>query len=217
MRRHDRVYLRAGASFSTPCAMSGSPDWQAAAAWIAAGRPLVAARQPADGGPVALGLTLPLNNDRKRLTIHVDRSAIAEIRPPLPVRSCLAQLPAADALALQALDAEIAACGAQLGVFGSLAWESVSREAYRRAESDIDIVCDVADRGQYAAALAALARAADRLDCRLDGELRFPGGYAVAWRELAAADPAGGQPVLAKGERDVALLALNQLLAGLAA
>lgn len=216
MRRHDRVYLRAGADFSTPCAAPGSPAWQAAAAWIAAGRPLVAARQPEGGDLVQLGLSLPLALDRQRLTIRVAPARIAAVRPPLAVRACVAALPPAQAAVLLDLDAAVAGCGAALGVYGSLAGEALSGEAFRHADSDIDLICDVADRAQCSAALAAFAGAAARLRCRLDGELRRPDGWAVAWREAVAALAEPDRPVLVKGEGAPALWPLATWLAGLA-
>lgn len=216
MRRHDRVYLRAGADFATPCAAPGSPAWQAAADWIAAGRPLVAARQPEGDDRVLLGLSLPLALHRQRLTIRVAPDRIAAVRPPLAVRACLAALPPATAAVLLDLDAAVVGCGARLGVYGSLAAEALSGEAFRHADSDIDLICDLADRSQFAAALAAFDCAAARLACRLDGELRRPDGWAVAWREAAGALDQPERPVLVKGEGAPALWPLAAWLAGLA-
>lgn len=215
MRRHDLVYLPATANFSTPCAAPGSPPWQAAAAWIAGGLPLVAARQSAGGQRLRLGLCLPQHLGRQRLSIDVDAAQIADIQPALAVERCLGRLPAATADVLSALAATIRASGARLGVYGSLAWEALSGETYRHAGSDIDLICDVASREQYEIALAALAHAASRLPCRLDGELRRPDGQAVAWAELVALRSAAERTVLVKGEQEVALLPLGRWLSGL--
>lgn len=215
MRRHDLVYLHPAADFATPCAAAGDPHWQAARDWIAAGRPLVAARQPAGGGRLLLGLGLPLAMQRKRLSIDVAPSAVAEVRPPIALAQCLPSLPLAQAEILSRLDAGAAACGIRLGVFGSLAWERVSGETYRHAESDIDLIGDVATLDQFDALLALLQQAAAELPCRLDGELRFPGGDAVAWQEIAMQRRQPSAQVLVKGEQDVALRAVQALLATL--
>jgi len=215
MRRHDLVYLHAGAAFMTPCAEEGGLLWQAARDWIDQGRPLVAARQSGDGAYVLLGLSLPLKYDRKRLSIYVEPSAIAEVRPPLGIAQCLTGQPASVADVLLALDEQISRSGARLGVFGSLAWEALSGEAYRHADSDFDVICDVSDTAQQEAALAALAQARMRLACRLDGELRYPDGNAVAWLELSEARLTSGKKVLVKGEKAVELMPVEQLLASL--
>lgn len=98
------------------------------------------------------------------------------------------------------------------GVYGSLAWEVISGESYRHQASDIDLICEIASKGQLMIALGELALAADRLPCRLDGEIRFPDGNAVAWREVLAHLQTPETPVLAKGQRDVALLPLVRLI-----
>jgi phosphoribosyl-dephospho-CoA transferase len=215
MRRHDLVYLRPDADFATACAASGDPNWLAARDWIAAGRPLVAARQPAGSERLLLGLSLPLARQRKRLSITVDRSAIAEIRPPLALGTCLSRLPVEHAEILRRLAAGATCCGAHLGVFGSLAWETLSGENYRHVESDIDLICDVATLAQCDTLLALLQRAASALPCRLDGEMRFPDGQAVAWQEVATQRRQPAALVLVKGEQDVALRPLQDLLATL--
>jgi phosphoribosyl-dephospho-CoA transferase len=215
MRRHDLVWLCPGAPFTTPCAEPGSTAWSALADWLAAGRPLVAARQTAAAGQVLLGLGLPLAQGRQRLSVLVEAAQIAEVRSPLGVRPCLPGLPSRQGAALLQLAWAIETSGARLGVYGSLAWETVSGEAYRHADSDIDLICDVADLAQYRMALDALRQAAGDFPGRLDGELRLPDGRAVAWQELLAVGEAPGKTVLVKGERDVALLPLADWLAGL--
>lgn len=214
MRRHDLVCLRPGATFDWSGPAPASPVVRATvAAWIAAGRPLVAARQPGDGDGLLLGLSLPLALDRQRVALRVDAGEVADIRPPLAVAACLGGQPPAIREVLTMLDRALRQAGVGLGAYGSLAWEALSGEAYRHAESDIDLICDVADRAQLETALALLADAAAALPCRLDGEIRLPGGAAVAWRELAAAYGDQRRTVLVKDEQGVALKPLVELLA----
>ncbi|RIX44074.1 MAG: malonate decarboxylase holo-[acyl-carrier-protein] synthase [Rhodocyclales bacterium GT-UBC] len=215
MRRHDLVWLRPGAAFTTPCAESGSAAWSALADWLAAGRPLVAARQATPAGPLLLGLGLPLRLGRQRLSVQVDAAEVAEVCPPLTVGACLARVPAEQAAVLSALAEQVEACGARLGIYGSLAWEALSGEAYRHAGSDIDLICDVADRAQYGVVIEALRLAAIDFPGRLDGELRVPDGRAVAWQEILRLGCNLARPVLVKGERDVCLQPWEAVLAGL--
>ena len=215
MRRHDLVYLRASAAFETLCAEAGSPFWLAARDWIARGRPLVAARQPATAPGVLLGLTLPLHSERKRLTIKVDRSSIVAVQPAVTIARCMTLLPVDSVAVLGELESRINGRKARIGIFGSLAWEALSGEAYRHAASDIDIICDVATPAQFRLALAALQQAAVELPCSLDGEIRFPDGNAVAWREMLANLDRPNAAVLVKGNEEVRLLPLRALLPSL--
>lgn len=215
MRRHDRVTLRRDAPFSFACGAADPALTAAVRNWIAAGRPLVAARQPADSHEVQLGLTLPTHLGRQRLACRVERQAVVAIAPPLTVDHCLHRLPAATAQVLARLAERCAEADIVLGVFGSLAWEATTGESYRHVESDIDLIADVTTHGQYRIVLAALVEAAGALPCRLDGELRFPDGNAVAWRELVGAGDDPHARVLAKGPSAVALLPVATLVASL--
>ncbi len=215
MRRHDLVYLHRDAGFATPCAEPGDASWQAGRDWIAAGRPLVAARQPPGSGRLRLGLSLPLALERKRLSIDVEPKAVARIDGPLPIARCCSRLPAGEAAVLRRLAEQATECDAGLGVFGSLAWEVLSGETYRHADSDIDLICDVATLEQFERMLTELQRAAGELPCRLDGELRFPDGNAVAWREMAAQYRQPAAQVLIKGPHGVDLQPVQALLATL--
>jgi len=214
MLRHDLVYLHPQAAWDSPCAAAGSPLWQAAERWIAGGRPLVVARQP-DDQALLLGLALPQTFNRQRLSILVAPSAVARCRPALAVADCLSRLPADQALPLRELAGRAASCSATLGVYGSLAWETLSGEVYRHAASDIDLICDVATPAQFDAMLAALQRTEKKLNCKLDGEIRFPDGQAVAWREILAKLKTPAAPVLVKGLREVGLQPLENLIATL--
>lgn len=215
MRRHDLVFVRRGAAYRPACGELAAPVGEFVRDWIDFGRPLVAARQPADAASVLLGLSLPKTLGRKRVGILVDRSEISDARPPLAVRHCLHCLPPDVAETLDELATRLQRCGVSAGVFGSLAWEVLANAPYRHSDSDIDLLFDVGDAGQLAALVAELTRAAPRLACRLDGEIRFPDGNAVAWRELADTLGTPDAMVLAKGSIDVALLPVRALLATL--
>jgi len=215
VRRHDRVFLRPGAAVR----LLGTADALAQAAvddWLAAGRPLVAARQRPDEAGVVLALALPARQGRRRLAVLAAPGDIADVLPPLAAAAVCPRLEAASAALLADLAERLAAVGVNLGIYGSLAWEVIAGEAYRHPQSDIDGVCDLARRTQLAPVLTALDATAARLPVRLDGELRFAAGGAVAWREWqrAAADPAAS--VLTKGDDGLAVTSVARLLETLA-
>ncbi len=212
MRRHDLSYLRSGCHCRFLAGEPG-PGWSAAiAAWIADERPLVVSRQGVRAGQVQLALTLPARLGRQRIACTVNREEVLLTRPPLAVGDCLPRLGSGARAVLADLDATIQASGARLGVFGSLAWEVLSGESYRHAESDIDLICDLRSHRQLDDSLHALSAASARMTCRLDGELRFPGGDAVAWRELAACCHRPATQVLVKGLYEVKLKPVAALL-----
>ena len=211
MRRHDLAYVKPGARVRLE---SLPAPWTALLMdWIACGRPLVVARQTEVGEGIRLGLTLPTRLGRPRLAYLVQPKDLLCVRPPLDLGSCLSHLPDADLATLEALEARCAELGVRVGVYGSLAWEVLSGEAYRHAQSDLDLICEVSTGAQVEGCLDPLRTAAGRLTMGLDGEIRFPGGGAAAWRELAGARAHPDTQVLVKGDREVALWPLHALLA----
>lgn len=216
MRRHDRVFLRYGTPFRSACAEIEPAVQACVREWIDAGRPLVAARQPSAASGVVLGLTLPTALGRKRLGVLVEARDISVVRAPLSLADCLQRLPSHEAEALRGLERHMGRLGVVPGVYGSLAWEVIADAVYRHADSDIDLICDVSSLSQLCVTLAALRQCAASLAGRLDGEIRFPNGDAVAWKELAQHVDSPQASVLVKGAHEVGLLTVQELLASLA-
>jgi len=213
IRRHDWVYLRADAQPRT--ATSDAAVEMAARRWIGEGRPLVATRQGGSEDTVALGLALRQRDRVTRVACTVALHDVLRRRDPIGVEEAARVLDAADAAALARFASAIGGHASQLGVYGSTAWDFFAGPGYRHAQSDVDVICDVASPAGLAGCLAAFCDGTHYFRSRLDGEIRVTGGHAVAWRELHEACVVGDGVVLAKNERDVALLALHRVLAPL--
>lgn len=203
LRRHDLVWLRAGAAGNlAACSAAAADD---VLSWRKAGRPLVCARSddlPADR--VRLGLTLPGTGQRRRVSLVAARADIERSTPLPPLASLVDTLPAAHRPSLHALVERCAALGVTPRIYGSLLWQSLSGAPCLRAGSDLDLLFDIEDSAALPALLTLLQNTDSPL--RLDGEIRC-GMHAVAWRELAAALDGRGPPrVLAKSDDGVALI-----------
>lgn len=182
--RHDLVWLARAGWHAAVTADPGHDD--ALRDWYEHDWPAVVRRQDASAGDdvVCLGIPLPLSSGlRQRLSLvaHVDH--IARRTAPVTLADALAAAPPAWLAGLVALARD--AAGMDLRVYGSLAMESVTGAPYLRPESDIDLLLRPATRTELHAALALLARHAAVLP--LDGEIVFPSGDAVAWKEWIAA------------------------------
>jgi phosphoribosyl-dephospho-CoA transferase len=183
MRRHDLAWLNA-------------PGWQAAidAApsqhrpaledWRRNGWPAVVRRRDADAGAdeVCLGIPLPpdpASGAKVRIGLRSQRSHVAISTPPLPLRAVPLQgeLAALDALTRpDATTADIS-----LHVYGSLAMQSLTGLTYVTPASDVDLLFYPTTGAQLDAGLALLAAHAQLIP--LDGEIVFPDGGAVSWKE----------------------------------
>ncbi|MBT2302101.1 malonate decarboxylase holo-[acyl-carrier-protein] synthase [Variovorax paradoxus] len=153
--------------------------------WAMLQLPLVVTRQPIDAaanGWIALGLPSPARWDRRRLALQVPRTAVlgldefprlAEVRGLLPPS---ARGPVRD------LQGGLDACHATARVFGSYGWQAISGLDHVRPDSDLDLSVAV-EGAAHADAVAHVLRSFGAVRPRLDGELLFGDGAAVAWRE----------------------------------
>jgi len=156
--------------------------------WASHRLPLVVTRQPMDAtgdAPIALGLPAPLQWDRRRLAVHVPRSALAwfDEFPRFDDAACL--LPRIPRAAWRTLGRQLATCDAPARVYGAYGWQLLTGLPYVRETSDIDLWIGVRDADQADAVTHHLESFAPRHP-RLDGELVFEDGTAVAWREWHA-------------------------------
>lgn len=156
--------------------------------WADHGWPLVvtmqscAQRQPAD--PVALGLPAPPGWPRRRLSLRVTPAQILWFDECPTLDQALRQLPRRARPPLRALHGALSAHGLRARVYGSLGWQQLTGQPYLRPGSDVDLWLAVDDAAHADIAAGLLQACPSRL--RLDGELHFPNGDAVAWREWAA-------------------------------
>jgi len=182
--RHQLVWLQAAAWPALAATTGNDAARSALAHWARHDLPLVVARQ--DQTPVedaaALGLPLPHTWGRQRLRFLVPRALFAradnfpharDVAPLLAdaVRSAFIAL--CDGLAEQRLEPR---------VFGSYGWQLITGLDHVRDGSDLDLLVPLRDARSADDAERLMASfAADTL--RLDGELVFPDGSALAWRE----------------------------------
>lgn len=175
--------------------------------WAMHRLPLVVTRQPvaapADGW-IALGLPSPARWDRRRLALQVPRTALLCFDEFPRLAQVQGLLPRAARTAVRELLGGLDACGAAARVFGSYGWQAISGLDHVRPGSDLDLWISV-DDASHADAVTHALRSFGAARPRLDGELVFDGGAAVAWREWAAWRAGRARAVMVKRLNDVAL------------
>lgn len=159
---------------------------------------------------VSLGIPLPpaANGFKGRVALNAHRADVARRAPALALADAVKAAPPAWRTPLNNLVAESSGMAIQL--YGSLAMQALTGQQYLTPSSDIDLLFVPADQNALAAGLALLVRHAAMLP--LDGELVFPSGEAVAWKEWLNAER-----VLVKNASAVRLAPAAQLLATLEA
>ena len=220
-QRHSLVWLTAPGWQQVQAQTSTEPvaAREALARWRAADWPLVVRRHlptmPATD--VALGIALPpqpVTGVKPRIAVTVERARMRQVDLPLSLATALPAAPLHWRAALLALHLESLHELPGLHVFGSLAWQAITGMSYLRTTSDIDLLVAPATRSELEACLACLRRHAMTLP--LDGEILFPCGAAVAWKEwddVMRPGVAGPRRVLSKHADRVTLCDCSMLLA----
>ncbi|KQW44929.1 MULTISPECIES: malonate decarboxylase holo-[acyl-carrier-protein] synthase [unclassified Roseateles] len=154
--------------------------------WAGHSLPVVVTRQSMDDGDtIALGLCAPGRWQRRRLALRVPLAEVLYFDEFPRLDQVLGQLPASARPAARQLAERLQVDGVTARAYGSHGWEHFTGLDHLREGSDVDLWVAVEDAQQADAVTAVLAGfVAPTL--RLDGELVFEGGAAVAWREWQA-------------------------------
>jgi triphosphoribosyl-dephospho-CoA synthase len=175
--------------------------------WAQRGLPLVVTRQPtADVDTIATGLPAPARFRRRKLALAVAPGDVMFLDEFLPAGAAGRLLPRAAAAPWQALLARLKAGDCAARVYGGYGWQALTRLAYVHAQSDVDLLLPVNSPAHAdAVAEVLVSRTTDWAGPRLDGELLFPDGGAIAWREWVAHRAGAAPQVLVKRLHGVAL------------
>ena len=134
--------------------------------------------------PIAVGLPAPDRWRRLRLGLVVPGAAIRTVEAFPGGERVGALLPPEARPAWHTLLVSLAALDAAVRVHGSYGWQCLTGlDDHIRAGSDLDLCIDVRDDRHADRVVALLQSWDDRAAPRLDGELAFDDGSAVAWRE----------------------------------
>ena len=214
-RRHDLLYV-------TPAAWAWTlVDHPSAAAlplvqsWADRGWPVIVRRREGAEAPrvVPVGIPLPPEAGKRRVALLLQADGVRRRSPP-PLLRAVAR--AADPTWRPAIT-RLVALGRKTGVepraFGSLMWQHQTGLPYLSPSSDIDLLWPVPVGFDVSSLLFGIAEVQRHARVRIDGEILFPDGSSVNWRELWSAHEAGDRrTVLAKTMEGVRLLDLNLLL-----
>jgi phosphoribosyl-dephospho-CoA transferase len=138
----------------------------------------------------------PVSGIKRRVGFCVARHHVLRVEAPLTLKHALGSALVSWQSSLRTLDAEATGIGLCFHVFGSLAWQAMTGLQYLSPRSDIDLLCYPRSRHELDAGLRLLARHATSLP--LDGEIVFPGGSGVAWKEWLQGDRESA-PTVASG------------------
>jgi phosphoribosyl-dephospho-CoA transferase len=206
-RRHDLLHVAPDVWASvlrTPLA-----DLPLLAKWADRGWPAIVRRRgEADNRHlVPVGVPLPPAAGKRRVALLIPPEGVLQrSRPPLLHASASAADPHWRST-IEALVAVGARSGIEPAAFGSLLWQHLTGLAYLTPHSDLDVLWPIPANFDVHSLVCNIAQVQRDAPLRIDGEIIFPDGSAVNWRELwNARQAADGATVLAKTVESVRLL-----------
>jgi len=208
-RRHDLLHVAPRAWASALANYPSLVDLPLVETWADRGWPVIVRRRAEAEDPVSVpvGVPLPPADGKRR---------VALLLPPGGVlaRSSPHLLSAAAKVAdpgWRSTIVSLLALGARTGVepaaFGSLLWQHLTGLAYLSPHSDLDLLWPVPTAFDVLSLVFSIAEVQRDAPLRIDGEVIFPDGSAVNWRELWNAHrTADRATVLAKSMEGVRLV-----------
>lgn len=218
-QRHDLVWLNDTAWQGIIAA--ATEDWQPALRdWQQSESPVVVHRRDNDAAvdEICIALSLPPQNGEKlTFSARVQVEHILEHQSGLALNTVIpVALPEWQPL-LRELHAEASASGVRFRVFGSLSFQFLTGKMYLSPASDIDLLFKPQDAEHLVSGLALLQRFRSQLP--LDGEVVFPRGQGVAWKEWlltdSAPEPDNMHRVLVRDQQQVRLCSRRDLILSL--
>lgn len=201
LHRHDLVWLDPGMDSDS----IATPNLVEALYWIRLQHPLVVTRQPAmKGDSIALGFTL--SPKRTRISLSVPKASIIHRMRPLLLADAIEHAPISWHEGMKKILDVCESAGAAARVYGSLSFQAFTNQDYLDEESDLDLLLECNEHTRFDDLLPALKSISLP---KLDGEIKMPNGWAVAWRELSIT-----ASVLAKSDSEVRLFPAREFLAG---
>jgi phosphoribosyl-dephospho-CoA transferase len=197
LRRHQLVWLdeyawhrvlATASSSADPLQVAGLQTLDCLAHWAQQRWPLVVSRQAGaedasePDGVLALGLSAPARWGRHAIGVSASLRGVMRYGAFPRAVDVLTQLPAAAQAGWGRLCERLDRLDVVARVYGSHGWQQLTAMDYVHTRSDIDLLVEVSSAAQADQA-AALLLAVDVGPLRVDGELVFECGAAVAWRE----------------------------------
>jgi phosphoribosyl-dephospho-CoA transferase len=183
-------------------------------AWADRGWPVIVRRRAEAEDPdlVPVGVPLPPADGKRRIALLLPPGSVFKrSSPPLLRAAARVANPG-----WRSTIASLLALGARTGVdpaaFGSLLWQHLTDLAYLTPHSDLDVLWPVPAGFDVLSLVLGIAEIAQAAPLRIDGEVIFPDGSAVNWRELWNAHrTADRTAVLAKSMEGVRLVEIASL------
>jgi phosphoribosyl-dephospho-CoA transferase len=212
--RHDLLHVTPDVWASALAHCPSSADLPLVRSWADRGWPVIVRRRAEGEDPdlVPVGVPLPPAAGKRRIALLLPPDDVLQRSSP-PLLRAVANVAG---LGWQSTIASLLDLGERISVepsaFGSLMWQHQTGLTYLSQHSDLDVLWPLPEDFDVLSLVSSVAEIQRDAPLRIDGEVVFPDGSAVNWRELWNEHRTGGRAgVLAKSMEGVRLLGISSL------
>ena len=181
--------------------------------WSARNWPVVVRRSDPTTPPeeiyVGISLSPVQRGFKEKIGFKILKEQISKYQQLLPLEDIISYAPLKWQAKLHRMVQDFKNKGISVYVYGSLAWQAMTEQGYLTQESDVDILLFPKTRLEYDTSMSILKNYGRYIP--LDGEMCFPSGHSVAWKECIKAQ-IEFKLVIAKKNKAVELLSIDILL-----
>jgi phosphoribosyl-dephospho-CoA transferase len=213
-RRHDLLRLAPKVWTSVLAHSRSAADLPLMQDWSHRGWPVIVRRRACAEDPhlVPVGLPLPPAHGKLRIALLVPPGGILQRSSPPLLRGAAASAHPGWKSTIGSLLSLGDRIGVEPTAFGSLMWQHQTGLPYLSPTSDLDVLWPVPAGFDVRSLISGIGDIQRDATLRIDGEVIFPDGTAMNWRELWNAYKSDHRPkVLAKTMEGVRLLHLESL------
>ena len=182
--------------------------------WADRGWPVIVRRRAEADDPdlVPVGVPLPPAAGKRRVALLLPPEGVLQRSSPPLLRAAARVADPGWRSTIVWLRALGARTGVEPSAFGSLLWQHLTGLPYLSPHSDLDVLWPVPADFDVLSLVFSITEVQRAAPLRIDGEVVFPDGSAVNWRELWNAHRTADRPmVLAKTMEGVRLLDIASL------
>jgi phosphoribosyl-dephospho-CoA transferase len=214
-RRHDLLHVAPDVWASVLAHRPALADLPLLRTWADSGWPVIVRRraEAEDPGLAPVGVPLPPVAGKHRVALLFPPDGVLRRSSPPSLRAVASVAGPGWQSTIAALLDLGQSVGVEPSAFGSLLWQHQTGLTYLSPHSDLDVLWTVPADLDILSLVYGVAEVQRDTQLRIDGEVVFPDGSAVNWRELWNEHRTGGRAgVLAKTMEGVRLLEIASLL-----
>jgi phosphoribosyl-dephospho-CoA transferase len=213
-RRHDLLHVTPNVWASALAHHPSLADLPLLTTWADRGWPVIVRRRAEGEDPdlAPVGVPLPPAAGKRRVALLLQPDGVLQRLSPPFLRAVANVAGPGWQSTIAALLGLGLSVGLEPSAFGSLLWQHQTGLTYLSPHSDLDVLWPVPEDFDVLSLVSSVAEIQRDAPLRIDGEVVFPDGSAVNWRELWNEHRTGGRAgVLAKSMEGVRLLDISSL------